>query len=41
MKVNLLDQFNELPYDSGEICGVKGMTFHGNPIAHGVYSVVV
>jgi hypothetical protein len=33
MKVNIIDPFSRLPCAAGEIVGVPGMTFHGNPIA--------
>jgi hypothetical protein len=41
MKVDIIDPFCRLPCVTREICGVLGMTFHGNKIAFGHYTIVV
>ncbi len=40
-KVDMLDPTTRLPCAIGEICGVLGMTFHGNIIALGHYTIGV
>ncbi len=41
MKVDLLEPFRRQPCVIGEICEMPRMTFHGKPITHGHYSMVV
>jgi hypothetical protein len=41
MKVDIIDPFSRLPCVTRDICGVPSMTFHGNKIALGHYTVVV
>jgi hypothetical protein len=41
MKVELFDSASQTPCALGEVCGVVGMTYHRNPIAHGTCIVVV
>jgi hypothetical protein len=41
MKVDLLEPSRRQPCVIGEICEMPGMTFHGKPITHGHYSMVV
>jgi hypothetical protein len=41
MKVELFDLASRTPCALGKICGVMGMTYHDNPIAHGTCIVVV
>ncbi len=40
-KINMFDPATKLLCAIGEICGVLGMTFHGNIIAPGHYIIVV
>jgi hypothetical protein len=41
MKVELLDPISQTPCALGEVCGVVGMTYHHNPIAHGTCTIVI
>jgi len=41
MKVDLLDPFNGMFYVMDQICGVQGMTFHGNLIEPRICNIVV
>jgi hypothetical protein len=41
MKVELLDLASQTPCALGQVCGVVGMTYHHNQIAHGTCIVVV
>jgi hypothetical protein len=41
MKIDLLDTFSGMLCVMGEICGVQGMTFPGNPIELGICSIIV
>jgi hypothetical protein len=41
MKVDLLEPFSRQPCVIGGICEMLRMTFHGKPVTHGHYSMVV
>jgi hypothetical protein len=41
MKVDLFDPFSGMLCVMGEICGVQGMTFHGNLIKPRICNIVV
>jgi hypothetical protein len=41
MEVELFDLASRTPCALDEVCGVVGMIYHGNPIAHGTCTITI